>query len=956
MMRFSRHLSACSLLTGFLVGPAAAETDFYRDVYPFLKANCISCHNKTTTKAGLNMETPALMIDGGDSGPAIIPGNSAESLLVEASSHTIDPEMPPKKNKTGAVKLTPEEIAILKAWIDEGAKSSVQEERKVVWQPLAPGVHPIYTLAMSNEGRFAACGRSNEIYLYDLATRQLLTRIEDGQGAHRALIHSLAFSPDGQRLASGSYREVKIWRNEFSQSASQKGDSALGLRAAALSADGKQIVGADKAGALLILNAADGKLIRKIDGAGPGGIQLMSLSPDGSRAAVFEAGWRLSVWNLADGALLHAQDTPDSALEAGRLTAEGKQAAAADPEALESAKKAVDEAIAKITEARKIVVTALAWTSDGKAIATGSADHVVRIWPLPFSTSKELKGAAGPITALIPGATPDQLVSASGDDKLRIWNLPDAKVLREIPAAGINDLSLSADGKQLATSGADGSVRIWDTATGKQISELRGGIEARRQIEKLEWTVAAQTLEQAFQKTVVTGVEARTKALDELLKKAEDAIVAMNKKLPEVEKAVKPAQDALAAARKAFDESEAAITAKPDDAALKTALVTAKDKLITEQTKVDDAEAALAAVTSNITDAEAQQKRITGAKAQNAKDLAAANAEIETAKASQTTAAAELAAAKQALTKSAAKPLSVAFSTDAGQVAATFDDGSIRVWAVATGAPIDQAAGAPTTSASLVHRADGVFVSCGSDSTLTTSSSAAKWVLERVLGGEQNPSLFTDRVNALCFSPDGKTLASGSGEASRAGDIALFDIATGQPAAIWKERHADSVLSLDFSPDGKLLASGGADMIARVTEVATGEQVNLFEGHTHYVTGVAFRSDGRVLATAGADKVVNSWDMILGERKKKIEGWTKEVTSLQFIGATNQIVTSAGDNLIRVVNDDGAQIRAISKLPDFMQVAASTPGGGLIVGGGEDSILRVWNGADGQEIAAFGTR
>ena len=109
--------------------------------------------------------------------------------------------------------------------------------------------------------------------------------------------------------------------------------------------------------------------------------------------------------------------------------------------------------------------------------------------------------------------------------------------------------------------------------------------------------------------------------------------------------------------------------------------------------------------------------------------------------------------------------------------------------------------------------------------------------------------------------------------------------------------------------------------------------------------GVAFRSDGRVLATAGADGVVSSWDMIVGERKKKIEGWTKEVTSLQYIGATNQIVTSAGDNKVRVVTDEGAEVRSIANLPDFMQASASTPNGGTLIAGGEDSLLRLWDAA-----------
>ena len=67
-----------------------ADLEFYRDVYPFLKGNCISCHNKTTTKADLNMETPELMKKGGESGPGLVPGKSAESLIVQASLHQHD--------------------------------------------------------------------------------------------------------------------------------------------------------------------------------------------------------------------------------------------------------------------------------------------------------------------------------------------------------------------------------------------------------------------------------------------------------------------------------------------------------------------------------------------------------------------------------------------------------------------------------------------------------------------------------------------------------------------------------------------------------------------------------------------------------------------------------------------------------------------------------------------------
>ncbi|WP_397383412.1 c-type cytochrome domain-containing protein [Prosthecobacter sp.] len=744
----------------------AADLDYYRDVYPFLKANCISCHNKTTTKADLNMETPELMIKGGESGPSIIPGNGAESLIVTASLHTKDMEMPPPNNKSGAVNLIPEQIATLKAWIDQGAKGSVMVERAVVLQAFSASIDPIYSVAMTKDGRYVACGRSNHIYVYDMATRQFVAQISDlaekNGAAHRALVQSLSFSPDGTRLASGSFREVKIWK-----------------------------------------------------------------------------------------------------------LAESKPAAGT---AKTSSAPASAELIKKIATAGKVIVLSSA---------------------------------------------------------------------------------MSADGKQVVTGCGDGSVRVWDVATAKPVIELRGSVAEAKKMAELDWVIAAQTLEQAFQKNEIARIEAQDKALDILLGKAKEAIVAMNKVLPEKQKAVSPTTEAKTTAKKAVDDVTAKIKAasggKPD-AALDRELKAAQEKFITANMTEVSALAAVSAAQSNVKDAEDDVKRITDSKAANAKAVATANAAIAAAKTVQDKATADLAAAKLALTKTTAKPIAVSFSADALRVASMFDDGSLRVWGTATGTPIEESAGSAAAITTITSSPDGSFVA--SKSVTQSVGTSKQWALERKI---DQKGLFADRVNAVRFSPDGKTLATGGGELSRSGDIIFFDVATGKATKTWKEKHADTVLCLDYSPDGKRLASGGADKIARVTDIATGKQLNLFEGHTHHVMGVAFRNDGRVLATAGAEGTVVTWDMIIGERKRKIEGWTKEVTSLQFIGATNQIVTSAGDNRIRIVTDDGTEVRAMANLPDFMQAAVSAPNGSAIIGGGEDSILRVWDGA-GKEMVAFGAK
>src|SRR5437867_693650 len=154
--------------------------DFEKEILPILKNNCLACHNQTKAKAGLNLETPQSMLKGGDSGPAVSPGRSAESLIFKAAAH-LDPDlvMPPKDNKANASELKPEELALLKLWIDQGAKGEVRAAAPVNWLDKPPALDPIFAVALTRDGQFAACGRGNQIAVYHLLSRQLVARLVD---------------------------------------------------------------------------------------------------------------------------------------------------------------------------------------------------------------------------------------------------------------------------------------------------------------------------------------------------------------------------------------------------------------------------------------------------------------------------------------------------------------------------------------------------------------------------------------------------------------------------------------------------------------------------------------------------------------------------------------------------------------------------------------------------------
>ena len=109
----------------FLLSPTAlcAEVDYERDIKPLLKNKCWACHGPLKQESGLRVDAGRLLKTGGDSGPAVIPGDSKESLLLErvASTDELD-RMPPEGEH-----LTLKQIEMLKEWVDSGANSPANE-------------------------------------------------------------------------------------------------------------------------------------------------------------------------------------------------------------------------------------------------------------------------------------------------------------------------------------------------------------------------------------------------------------------------------------------------------------------------------------------------------------------------------------------------------------------------------------------------------------------------------------------------------------------------------------------------------------------------------------------------------------------------------------------------------------------------------------------------------------
>lgn len=510
----------------------------------------------------------------------------------------------------------------------------------------------------------------------------------------------------------------------------------------------------------------------------------------------------------------------------------------------------------------------------------------------------------------------------------------------------------------------------------------------------------AQTAKTTADKTATTATAAATaaaaalkKAQEELAKKTDDA--ALKKKVEDAQKAVTTAQAALkvavaaqtAAAKAAVDATKADTAAKAaktnadkaaTDAATKAtastaAVKTANDALV-NKTKGDAAAKKKVADAQKAADgAKTELKKVQDAQSAAARssDLASkavvkAKTQLEDSKtrkaakeASQKTANETLEAGKKKQAEPGKALLGISFSPDGKSLATVGEDGVVQLWDGLKGQQLETFAGHTAAARAVAFDASGSFCSASADKNILVWDANPEWQLIARIGTTKEDPLdismspFVDRVISLDFSNDGKLLATGGGDPSRSGEVIIFDVDKLSVVRRLDDAHSDSVFDLEFSRDGKLLVSGAADKFVKIHEVETGKHVRSFEGHTHHVMGVGWKADGFNIASAGADNAIKIWNVETGEQIRTISNYAKQVTSLQYIGVTDNILTCGGDKTVRThTASNGRAVRSFSGGTDYMYASATTRDNAIVVAGGEDGVLRLWN-ATGTSLGTF---
>jgi WD40 repeat protein len=292
----------------------------------------------------------------------------------------------------------------------------------------------------------------------------------------------------------------------------------------------------------------------------------------------------------------------------------------------------------------------------------------------------------------------------------------------------------------------------------------------------------------------------------------------------------------------------------------------------------------------------------------------------------------------------------LAFSPDS-KILATGSphDQAIRLWEVSSSKELDQVP-APDGAYHLFFSPDGTmlaFMDKGGDVCFRDLSTGK----ERSRLPKQQGAFYL-----MAFSPDGRTLAlAGAGETqdnnSQLGVATLWDIATGKQIQHF-EGHRCPITSIAFDAQGKTLATGSYDCTIRLWDVATGKQRFEFGDWRDEAPGIVFSPDGKLLAkTTRGDITMFQWDGAIGKEVQRVETSKRGNAPLAFSPDGRTFAVASRDHVLRLVDvTTGREVRRLGEVQHVMCLAFS-PDGKVLAGGGYLSVIYLWDVAAGKQIA-----
>ncbi|EDN99566.1 hypothetical protein SS1G_02421 [Sclerotinia sclerotiorum 1980 UF-70] len=294
---------------------------------------------------------------------------------------------------------------------------------------------------------------------------------------HSGSVKSVAFSPDGTKVASGSHdNTIRLWDAMTGESLQTLEGHSDWVKSVAFSPDGTKVASGSDDETIRLWDAMTGESLQTLEGHSDS-VSSVAFSPDGTKVASGSDDETIRLWDAMTGESLQTLEGHSGSVSSVAFSPDGTKVASGSHDKTIRLWDAMTGESLQTLEGHSGSVSSVAFSPDGTKVASGSHDKTIRLWDAMTGESLQtLEGHSGSVSSVAFSPDGTKVASGSHDKTIRLWDAMTGESLQTLEghSSWVNSVAFSPDGTKVASGSHDKTIRLWDAMTGESLQTLEG--------------------------------------------------------------------------------------------------------------------------------------------------------------------------------------------------------------------------------------------------------------------------------------------------------------------------------------------------------------------------------------------------------------------------------------------------------------------------------------------------